>query len=189
MPVVGFASTSSARPAHIKEVARVITMSGTRVRTMIAPLSAPARVTSNSTINATPSEKFRSWPTIARRESTLARAIKAPTERSMPPPSTTMVCATAANARGAFSVRLGGRHLVAHPAAEQPDDAVEGELDLRQLGREQQPRRATGGQLLDQAVDLALGSDVDASRGIETQQRLETADEPSRDADLLLVAA
>ena len=85
-------------------------------------------------------------------------------------------------------VGFGGGHLVDEVAAEKHHDAVAGELDLRQLGREQQDRRAIGRQLLDQPVDLALSSDVDAARGIEAEQCLESTDEPAGDADLLLVA-
>ena len=46
-----------------------------------------------------------------------------------------------------------------------------------------------GGQLGDQAVDLGLGADVDAARGLVEQQDAALAQQPARQHDLLLVAA
>ena len=45
------------------------------------------------------------------------------------------------------------------------------------------------GELGDQPVDLGLGADVDAARGLVEQQHAALAQQPAREHDLLLVAA
>ena len=61
--------------------------------------------------------------------------------------------------------------------------------DLRKFRGEQQHRRSRRGEFADKRVDLSLGADIDAARGIEAQQRVEAAGEPARDHNLLLIAA
>jgi hypothetical protein len=50
-------------------------------------------------------------------------------------------------------------------------------------------RRAGLGELAQQGVDLALGADVDAARGVEAQHRREAGGQPAGERELLLVAA
>ena len=93
---------------------------------------------------------------------------------------------------GAHERRLVGDlrgHLVHDAPAEDDDGAVAGQLDLLQLRGVEQDGRAGRGELAQEVVDLALGADVDAARGVEAEQRLDAAGDPARDGDLLLVAA
>ena len=57
------------------------------------------------------------------------------------------------------------------------------------IGRDEDDRRAQLGTLLHQAVDLALGADVDAARRLREHQHLGVAVEHPPEHDLLLVAA
>ena len=58
-----------------------------------------------------------------------------------------------------------------------------------QLRRDHDDRLALGRELVEQAVDLLLGADVDAARGLVEDQDVAVLDEPLGDDDLLLVAA
>ena len=79
---------------------------------------------------------------------------------------------------------LGGQ-----PPAVKDEDAI-GEADeLGQFGRAEQDRSAAVGELADEPVDLALGTDVDAARRIVEQEHRRRDLEPLADDDLLLVAA
>ena len=89
----------------------------------------------------------------------------------------------------AWFIGVGGGQLGDHAAAEDDDRPVADKLDLLQLGRVDQDRRVGTGQVAQQAVDLALGPDVDAARGVEAQHRLDAAGYPARNRHLLLVAA
>ncbi len=86
-------------------------------------------------------------------------------------------------------VRLLDWHFRHHASAEEDNGPVAGESDLGQFGGEQEHRRARGGELAHQGIDLTLGADVDASGRIETQQSIEPSRKPARDDDLLLIAA
>ncbi len=86
-------------------------------------------------------------------------------------------------------VRVLGRDLGDDRAAEDHDGAVADQLDLLELRGVEQDRRAGLGQVAEQDVDLLLGPDVDASRRVEAQHRAHPAGDPTRDRDLLLVAA
>ena len=76
-----------------------------------------------------------------------------------------------------------------HAAAEHHERAVASQLDLGQLGREEEHGGARRGQLTQDAIDLFLGADVDAACGVETEERHKTGGQPPRDRDLLLVAS
>jgi hypothetical protein len=73
-------------------------ISGTRLNTIRAPLMAPRIRPSSSTMTTTAAPKASLSPAINRAAVTLVRAIMAATERSMPPPITTTVCAATAKA-------------------------------------------------------------------------------------------
>ena len=92
-------------------------------------------------------------------------------------------------AQQARLVRLLDWHFRHHTSAEEDDGPVAGESDLGQFGGEQEHRRARGGKLAHERIDLPLGADVDATGRIEAQQSIEAGRKPARDDDLLLVAA
>src|SRR3954454_3346880 len=78
-----------------------------------------------------------------------------------------------------------GRDL---PLAE--DDHAIHQLDvLVDLGGEHHDRHAVGGEVQQQAVEVALGVDVDASRRVVEEQHLRLGGQPAGHDDLLLVAA
>ena len=81
------------------------------------------------------------------------------------------------------------RDLGDHPAAEDDDRPVAGELDLLELRGVQQDGGARRRQVAQQLVDLPLRADVDAAGRVEAQHRLDAAGDPARDGHLLLVAA
>ena len=99
-PPPGVGSTSNAQPAHTKDIARVTTMSGTRVRTIRLPLTAPSATPRRSTPRTTATPNSSDWPFMRTAATTLISAIIEPIERSIPPAMTTMAWATAASARG-----------------------------------------------------------------------------------------
>ena len=75
-------------------------MSGTRVTTTRLPLMAPRARPRNRTAITTTTPNSSDWPFMSVAETTLVKAINAPTERSMPPEMTTMAWPTAARASG-----------------------------------------------------------------------------------------
>ena len=103
-PPPGPLSTSSAQPAHTNDMASVTTMSGTRVATTSAPLTAPSRRPRSSTPMTTTTPNSSLWPFIRVAATTLVSAIIEPIERSIPPAITTTACATAAKARGSTEI-------------------------------------------------------------------------------------
>ena len=85
--------------------------------------------------------------------------------------------------RGA--VDLGDDLALAHD-----EDARADADQLLELGRDRRARRARAlREVGDQPVDLGLGRDVDAARGLVEQQHAALAQQPAREHDLLLVAA
>ena len=86
-------------------------------------------------------------------------------------------------------VRVGRVDLGHHPAAEDDDRAVAGELHLLELRRVEQDGGAGPGEVAKQDVDLVLGADVDPAGRIEAEHRLHAPGDPPRDRHLLLVAA
>ena len=103
-PPPGVGSTSSAQPAHTNDIARVTTMSGTRVRTTRPPLTAPSTRPRTSAPRTTATPNSSDWPFIRTAATTLTSAIIEPIERSIPPEMTTIACATAASARGSTEI-------------------------------------------------------------------------------------
>ena len=75
------------------------------------------------------------------------------------------------------------------PALVHDQDPVAHADQLRQLRADGDHRRAAGGEFADQAIDLRLGSDVDASRRLVHQQHLGLAGQHLGQHDLLLIAA
>ena len=71
----------------------------------------------------------------------------------------------------------------------QHDDPVAGAQDLLELGRDEHARLAVLGQREDEPLDLGLGADVDAARGLVEDQDLRVRRQPAGEDDLLLVAA
>src|SRR5690606_20355174 len=68
-------------------------------------------------------------------------------------------------------------------------DAVAGPEQLLQLGGDDDDGLARGDHAVDEAVDLVLGADVDAARGLVEDQHLGLGVQPLPQHDLLLVAA
>ena len=62
-------------------------------------------------------------------------------------------------------------------------------VEFGDLGRMEQHRAASRRIFLDQRIDLMLGADVDAARGIKQQQDSALREQPFGDRDLLLIAA
>src|SRR5690349_14177505 len=60
---------------------------------------------------------------------------------------------------------------------------------LRQFGADHQDARAVGDQPADDAVDLRLGTDVDAARGFVEDEKARSGGEPLADDDFLLIPA
>ena len=81
-------------------------------------------------------------------------------------------------------VQFGGDPSLSHDehAVGQPDD-------LGQLGRDDDDGFAFGRQLLDQTVNLRLGSDVDSAGRLVEEEDLRARRDPAGDDRLLLVAA
>src|SRR6266850_6353042 len=86
--------------------------------------------------------------------------------------------------RGLAAGKLAGNAAFAHH-----DDSVAHAQYLGQLGGDHHDRLALLGQRMEQLVDLALGADIDAARGLVEKQDVAVAQQPFRDHDLLLVAA
>ena len=86
-------------------------------------------------------------------------------------------------------VDLAARDLAGEPAPVEDEDAVAEADQLRQFGRAEEHDAAVRRHLADQAVDLALGADVDAAGRIVEQEDLGPDLQPLADDDLLLVAA
>ncbi len=86
----GVFSTSNAKPAQTNDIARVTTMSGTRVMTTTPPLMAPRTSPSRSTPRTIATANSSDWPFMSEAETTLVRAITAPIDRSIPPEMTTI---------------------------------------------------------------------------------------------------
>lgn len=85
-------------------------------------------------------------------------------------------------------------HLVARQfardrAAAQDDDAVGALDEFLDVGGDEQDGEALAGEVVDEALDLGLGADVDAAGGFVEQQDLGLQAEPAGQQDLLLVAA
>lgn len=85
-------------------------------------------------------------------------------------------------------------HLVAgqftrHRATAQDDDAVGALDEFLDVGGDEQDGEAFAGEVVDEALDLGLGADVDAPGGLVEQQDLGLQAEPAGQQDLLLVAA
>lgn len=86
------------------------------------------------------------------------------------------------------------RHLVARQfardrAAAQDDDAVGALDEFLDVGGDEQDGEALAGKVVDEALDLGLGTDVDAAGGFVEQQDLGLKAEPAGQQDLLLVAS
>ncbi len=91
---------NSATPPQMKPVVSVTTTSGMRekttIRPLIAPWAAPATMISTASNKDSPKLAF----SIVAAARTLETAMTEPIDRSMPPATTTTVCAAAANASG-----------------------------------------------------------------------------------------
>ena len=83
----------------------------------------------------------------------------------------------------------GRRQLADDPALAHHGDPVGEAEQLGHLGGDHQDGDAGGGELLDQAVDLELGADVDAAGRLVQDQDARLAGEPAGEHHLLLVAA
>ena len=79
-------------------------MSGTRVKTMTAPLIAPRISPRTRTARTTTTPNSSGWPFIWTAAITLVSAIIEPIERSIPPPITQIAWATAASASGSAEI-------------------------------------------------------------------------------------
>ncbi len=97
-------STSSAAPAHTNDMAKVTTMSGTRVRTTSAPLTTPRTSPRRMTSSTTRTAASSLLSPISVAAVTLVRAIIEATDRSMPPAMTTMAWPMATSAMGSAAL-------------------------------------------------------------------------------------
>src|SRR5215510_258181 len=68
-------------------------------------------------------------------------------------------------------------------------DAIADAKNFFQLAADDDDRRAIGGQLIDQFIDLALRADVDSARRLVEDDHLQFPQQPFRQHDLLLIAA
>ena len=71
----------------------------------------------------------------------------------------------------------------------QHEHAVRALDDLLELGGDHQHAQALIGEFADERLNLGLGADVDAARRLVEDQELRIGAEPSRQQDLLLIAA
>src|SRR5690348_3377264 len=85
--------------------------------------------------------------------------------------------------------RLRLRHLAHDMTRSQHEDALREREHLRQLARDEEDRRALTRELANERVNLCLGADVDAACGLVEDENPRAGGEPSREHDLLLVAA
>ena len=99
-----------------------------------------------------------------------------------------MPCHVGSPAPDPFLRRLVRRQLAGHATLAHHHDAVAHAQDLRQLRGNHDDRLALVGERSQKLVDLALGADVDAARGLVEEQDIAIAIEPFGDHDLLLVA-
>src|SRR6185503_15022520 len=72
-------------------------------------------------------------------------------------------------------VGVRGGDLRDDATTEDDDRAIAGELDLLQLRRVEQDRRAGRGEVPEELVDLLLRADVDAARRVEAEHRPDAA--------------
>ena len=86
-------------------------------------------------------------------------------------------------------VGLAGVDLGDHPATEDDDRPVAGELDLLELRGVEQDGGAGLREVAEQHVDLLLRADVDAAGRVEAEHRVHATGDPAGDRHLLLVAA
>ncbi len=84
---------------------------------------------------------------------------------------------------------LGARQRASQPPRLHDRDAIAHAENLRHLGRDHEDRDAAFGEPSHQLVDLRLGADVHALRGLIEDQDLRMRLEPAREGDLLLVAS
>src|SRR5262245_16170999 len=68
-------------------------------------------------------------------------------------------------------------------------DAIADAKNFFQLAADDDDRRAIGGQLIDQFINLALRADVDSARRLVEDDHLQFTQQPFRQHDLLLIAA
>ena len=71
----------------------------------------------------------------------------------------------------------------------QHQDPVAAAQQFRQFRTDQDDRLFRGGQLVDDAVDVLLGADVDAARRVVEEEHVGIDEQPSRQQHLLLIAA
>lgn len=86
-----------------------------------------------------------------------------------------------------FLGRLVGGLTADDLAVVENQNSVAYQRDLGQLTRIEEYRRPASGEFAQQLINLLLGSHVDATSGVETEQDTETCGEPSTDYHLLLV--
>ena len=84
---------------------------------------------------------------------------------------------------------LGARQRASQPPRLHDRDAIAHAENLRHLGRDHEDRDAAFGEPSHQLVNLRLGADVHALRGLIEDQDLRMRLEPAREGDLLLVAS
>ena len=84
---------------------------------------------------------------------------------------------------------LGARQGASQPPRLHDRDAIAHAENLRHLGRDHEDRDAAFGEPSHQLVNLRLGADVHALRGLIEDQDLRMRLEPAREGDLLLVAS
>lgn len=71
----------------------------------------------------------------------------------------------------------------------QDDDAVGVGDEFVELGRDDEQRFALGAQVLDQADDLRMGADIDATRRLVENEKVRFRGQSAGEDHLLLVAA
>ena len=86
-------------------------------------------------------------------------------------------------------VDLGVRQIGDGAPVAQYEHAVRAFDDLFEFGGDHQNAETLIGELLDQRLDFNLGADVDAARRLVEDEQLGAGAKPTREQDLLLVAA
>src|SRR6266550_3211287 len=88
-----------------------------------------------------------------------------------------------------FLTGFAGRHFIDQPAFVHDIEAVADAQELGHFGRDHDHAFAGRGQVIDDGVDLVLGTDVDAAGRLVENEHLRIGEQPLAEHHLLLIAA
>src|SRR5581483_10817705 len=180
-PLIQYAS-----PRSIDSVASVTRNEGTFQRATRSPTNAPQIPPS-----AMPAERPASDPpACAANAATIPmRATPDPTERSMPPVRITAVIPTPSTPTMALDSATLIRFATEKTTFAHHEQAIAQLGRFREIGRDDDDRRARVGEVLQDPVNLGARPDIDTACRLVYDQHFEFAQEPARENDLLLIAA